>query len=404
MKLQYLFQSTYRQIKCRKATFLLSTILLCITFLVIGFQSIIVGLVSYQKHVMNNILNENSNNIYILDLTKYMLPTERDKEALSMLINGLSNIEGIKYSGVYYEDYLDIGAGSQETLVISSDMIKLCDINNEQGEDVVFTVENGETLSEQSHNKMYPAIVGNDLKDWYPIGYTFTDSLTQAEYIVTDILEPESYWIKDRVQFGDINSCLDDYIIIDETARLEHTDVCLSGLTAFCYVIDENSNGELIKENVKTLSQDCGLDLYNIHSISELLKKNQGDAFGDSLVYYLMAGMLIISVIVVIMCSMINILLRKSSIGVMYAIGYSSQDVQRMVLLENTIKMGIATLIAYLFWSVNEYNIFHQDVSIIRYMLPKLIIGIIMITAISSCLPILQIRRMYPAMLIGGKD
>ncbi|CCX88852.1 unknown [Clostridium sp. CAG:590] len=89
----------------------------------------------------------------------------------------------------------------------------------------------------------------------------------------------------------------------------------------------------------------------------------------------------------------------------MYAVGYSMRDVQGMVLLENVIKIGVAFVVSYAYWHMNEMELYGGvKMPILSYMLPWLMIGMVFIIWISSILPIRQLSKMYPATLIGGKE
>ncbi len=411
MKIRYMFQSTFRQILGHKAMFLLSLILMCLTFLVIGFQTIMVGMVIYQEHVVKELVQQDLGDVFFLNLYKYKMPTEEETKTLVRLKKEIEKVDGIRCSGICAEGVLEMG-GSQETLEISSALLSLCELRNMEGDIVDFEVPQPRlrpTFPVQVRNQQeaplkHAVLVGYNLKDMYPVGYSFVDPYTGDEYVVTDILEQGSRWIKDKLLLGDLEILLDNKVVIDKDVRLEQEHVWLSAVDACCYVIEPDADSEEIKKTVFSIADELGLDLYAIHSIPEQLTLNQQELFEDRTTYYMSGLMLLLSVIVAIVSSMINIYLRKSSIGIMYALGYSMSDMRRMMILENGIRVSFAFLISYTFWSINESEMFHFDVSIIQFMLPWLLIGVVIMIWISSLLPIKQLSRMYPATLIGGKE
>lgn len=411
MKVGYLFQNAFRQILSRKAMFLLSTILLCITFLIIVYQTLIVGIFFYQKHVVKDIVAENQEDVFILDFGKYMMPTNEDIEELNRFGILMKDVEEIKYSGVCYEDGIGIDGVDEKVMAISADLCSLCQLKNVEGNAVSFTEVKkqkalpGSRRNERKTGEKQSVLVGYNLRKVYPVGYSFTDETTATEYVVTDILQEGSRWFEGRLQYGELDIDLDDCLIVDEDARLKRGDDRLTGLAAFIYVKEPETDAEQIKEAVISLAEECGLDLYNAHSIKKILEKNKQSVFDDPIEYYLVFIMLVLALIVAIVCSMINVFLRKNSIGIMYAVGYSMRDVQGMVLLENVIKIGVAFAVSYAYWRVNEMGIYGgMDMPILNYMLPWLVIGTVFIIWISSILPIRQLSKMYPATLIGGKE
>lgn len=410
MKVGYLFQSTFRQILSRKAMFLLSTILLCITFLIIVYQTLIVGIFFYQKHVVKDIVVENQDDIFILDFGKYMMPTDEDIDELNQFGILMKNVEGIKYSGVCYEDEIGIGGVDEKVMAISADLCSLCQLKNVEGNAVSFTERKKKALpgsrrTERKTSEKQFVLVGYNLRKDYPVGYTFTDQTTEIEYVVTDILQQGSQWFEERLEFGNLEIDLDDCLIVDEDVRLQVGDDRLFGLAAFIYVKEPKTDAAQIKEAMISLAKECGLDLYNVQSVRKILEKNKQSVFDDPIQYYLVIIMLILALTVAIVCSMINVFLRKNSIGIMYALGYSIRDVQGMVLLENVIKIGVAFAVAYAYWHVSEMELYGgMNISILRYMLPWLVSGTVIMMWISSILPIRKLSKMYPATLIGGKE
>lgn len=411
MKVGYLLQNTYRQILSRKIPFLMSTVLLCITFIIIIYQTLIMGIFYYQEHVVKDIVAENQEDVYILDFRKYAMPTNEDVEKLNRFGILMKDVKGISYSGICYEVELGIDGMDEKIIAISADLCSLCKLQNIEGDVVSFTAVKkekalpGSRRNARRSDEKISVLVGYNLREDYPIGYSFKDQATDIEYVVTDILQEGSRWFAGQLEFGQFDIDLDDCLIVDEDVCMKRRDQKLNGLATFAYVKESESDANQIKDDMVSLAKECGLDLYNVYSIRQILEKNEQSVFDDSIEYYLVVVMLILAVIVAIVCSMINVFLRKNSIGVMYAVGYSMRDIQVMVLLENVIKIGVAFVIAYAYWSANELELYGGiDMPILTYMLPWLLTGMVVIIGISSILPIYQLSKMYPATLIGGKE
>lgn len=394
MRAGYIVQSTLKQIQSRKGIFILSFLLICTAFLVAGFQSILLGIVYYQKYTINRMIKEEQENVFVLNLLKYKMVDLELLPRFEQLNNEIRNIEGIKYSGIYSENLMDINSGSVDAMYISSNLLPLCQVRDEKGEDISFQKIQGKN----------PIYVGYNLKDMYPVGYEFLDEYTGEAYVVKGVLAQNSQWIQGQIDFAELYVTLDNYVVADMDKKIETRRVLLTGLDTFCYVIDDDANAEQIKNEIFKLADDCGLDLYSIINIDERLENNKMELYADAVTLYMAYGMLVLSVVTVVISAMISIYLRKSSIGVMYAIGYSVKDVKKMVVLENAIKIFMAYMVAYAFWSINERNIYLENISILRIITPFLLFGIILLVVISSVLPIKQLSRMYPATLIGGKE
>lgn len=395
MKLHYLLKSTLNQIQCRKGIFFLSTLLICTAFLVIGYQSIIVGSVYYQKNTVKDIVAERIENVYFINLLKYKQPTSEDASNLIRLMHDLSQIKGIKKAGLYTNEGFPDGIGLPKDIMISEDLISLCNLTDIYGNPITFSNEG----SKKS------VAVGYNLRDKYPLGYEFHDEAYGYDYIVTQIMEPGSRWLTRYDSFNELFISLDTVIAVEATPFLKADPFLTGGIAStFCYIVDQQADREQVEQNVKDLASSYDINIYSCVNIPERLKLNQKDLFEDSAIFYLAFGILALAIIAVVVSSMINIFLRKKSIGILYANGYTKKDMKSIFILENVIKIVISFLFAYGFWTINEKNINCADISIIQMMLPQLITGTVLLIVISSIFPLWQLRHLYPATLIGGKE
>ena len=405
MKAGYLFKNTFRMILSRKGNFLISLILLCIAFVIVDEQAIVVGSCYYQNNAVKDIMAENWDDVFLLDYEKYLNPTNEDIGNLNRFGILMKEVDGIRYSGAYHEYDFGLEGAEARIMAISADIMPLCQLKNVEGNDISFTdAKKGKALPGSRRDagrteEKTPVLVGYHLKDEYPIGYSFSD-----EYVVTDILQEGSRWLADRLEFGEFEVDLDDCLVIDQDSLMKTGGAYLEGTTSYICVKEPDADADQIKEALTSLASECGLDLYNVRSVNKIMSNNIKSAFSDAIEFYLVILMLILAVVVAVVCSVINVYLRKNSIGVMYAVGYSTKDVQRMTLLENVIKIGMAFCVAYAYWSVKETEIYEMNVSILAYMLPWLVAGAIIIIGISSFWPIRKLSKMYPATLIGGKE
>lgn len=394
MRASYIVQSTLKQIQCRKGVFILSFLLICTAFLVAGYQSILLGIVYYQKYTVDRMMQEKQENVFVLNLLKYKMVDLEMLPRFEQLNNEIRNIEGIKYSGIYSENLMDINSGSVDAMYISNNLLPLCQVRDEKGEDISFQKMEGKN----------PIYVGYNLKEMYPVGYEFLDEYTGETYVVKGVLEQNSQWIQGQIDFAELYVTLDNYVVADMDEKIETRRVFLTGLDTYCYVIDDDADVEQIKKEIFRVADDCGLDLYSVINIEERLTMNKLELYADPITLYMVYGMLALAVVTVVISSMISIYIRKSNIGIMYAIGYSIKDIKKMVVIENAIKIFMAYMVSYAYWSVNEKNIFLDNVSILRIITPFLLLGTILLVVISSVLPIKQLSHMYPATLIGGKE
>lgn len=393
MRAEFIMRSVLRQILCRRKAFLFSCVLISMAFLVIGGEAIIVGTVYYQKYIVKKMLRQNIDNVYYLDFSKYKMPDWNTQHRLTGFANKMKEVKGIKYAGVYLSSEVDMNGEYIPVFLISKELLQLCDLKNINGKEIAFKNQGGRQA----------ALVGYNLKDQYPIGYEFEDGMTKGKYVVTDVLDKNSKWLKDNIQFLDLYENLDNYIVADANVGLQNERIYLTGIQSFCFVPQDSDEMERVRNDYYSLAKDFGLDIYNAVNLSYKLETNNRDLFKDPEVIYMAVAMLVIAALGVMTSSMIGIYIRKSSIGTMLAIGYTQEDIKKIVIIENSLKIWISFVIAYAYWSVHERELFDADISILQVILPWLLLGAALIIGISSTLPILQLGRMCPALLIGDK-
>ena len=406
MKINKLLLSTWRLIMSHKGMFLLSTVLITLAFMVVEYQAIFLGGSVYQGYMVHQMVAA-PERTYLLDFSKYIFSLQEDADKLARFEQELKGMEGIQSAGICVNTFA--GEGNEiSPIYLSSDLITACHLRNEEGEEIHFQEAMAErSLGRNRHQqseKRYSMLVGAALKEMFPKGTLYTDELSGIQYVVTDILEPGSKWIKGRMGTMEIYQDLDRSMIFDGDGLLEQANpLFLSGGDAFYLVLEENADREQVKQAVMQLADDCGLTLYNMKSIQETLNNNFRELFDEPLWIYMPIAVLFMALIAIMVSSTISVYLRKSSIGILYALGYSAKDVQRMVILENALKVFLAFMVACSFWRVNEMS-FLQGISIIQFIMPGLVLGALAMVLLGSLVPVGVLRRMTPVELIGGRE
>ena len=86
---------------------------------------------------------------------------------------------------------------------MSNAIIDLCDIKD----------INNKKIDINNCDKGY-ALVGYNLKDEYPLGSIYHDNQTETDYIISDIMKKNQYWIPNDILSSDAIN-IDNTIILD---------------------------------------------------------------------------------------------------------------------------------------------------------------------------------------------
>ncbi len=393
MKMKNLMINTYMQIMIRKMLFIEVTLIMIISFLVIDYSLLIFGSSYLREIIMESVVDDNADNIHFLNTDKYKIFDADTINAFKDLLSDITTKEGVKYAGTYVKDIGVFHGIERNVLFISNDLLGMCNIKNIDAK-----------LPSMISKEDYPAIlVGYELKNEFPLGTLVHDEFSNMTYIVADVLKEGSKWLDDDISYG-MYIDLDNCIVKSLDAHLDTDDYLIAnGCHNICFQTGSRDEAESVKNEVMDCSEKRGLEIYSIYSLKEKLQWSRNELNSEKEELILSIVLFVVAVLAMLISSLITIHIRKKDIGILYANGYSTREISIMYVLENVAKIIVAYIVASSYWSVNQYQIYDWNVSIMWALLP--VSGIIagLLIVLSSLLPFITIHKLNPVELIGGK-
>lgn len=317
-------------------------------------------------------------------------------DSTNIFFKELENMK--EYKTINPEKIADISPGVSWTVSIDEELLPLV-----KG-----------VLSEYSETSSgYPPIYPSEIfKDIIPVGTFLTVSRTGEKYEVAGYIPTGKKWVdnNDLIRFPFMS--LDGVFIAPYTeesksdiftqlACLHNTYVLMSG----------EADVDLLKQKIYDYSVAHGFEAY-ADTLAEEYKVYLNET--DTITTSQIALAVFISVIVI--CSVIavfitNTLLRRRQYGVLLANGFTQKDIAKCIAAE----IGIITFFsAFVMWFLKLLELqYSNDLSIklfrdimltahIQFTLPVCFIIVIVLTSISTLLPVFKILQYQPCDLIGG--
>lgn len=208
---------------------------------------------------------------------------------------------------------------------------------------------NGNNIILKENDDYSEAAVGYNLKDEMPVGTVLTDRESGKKYKVAYIMQPESCWVSDSF-LGDgenIIRNIDDYIYIpdDDYYTTGGYSIAMYSLQNSAFIYDDGNIDEkirILQDNAKS----CNIEI-KVSSLKDYIrdyKKNNVRLYTLTVILCVLFG--IISAVIAIMTSVIDVMDDKHSIGVNMSNGFLSRDMRNIILIKNLSRLIFPLIIS----------------------------------------------------------
>lgn len=332
-------------------------------------------------------------------------------ESLQNFYSYIQNDNRVLNSGSYITTKIDVNNKNRMNAVFVDE--PFLDMYN-------FEIYKGENLSQNNtitkNNHQYiPCLIGYNLSGKYPIGSVFESgipddrkmTIVPKKFIVIGILKKDfKFW---KGQSTDLSDCIinDDNIIVapiqEEQNYGEQLKTRISTNTLIKLKNSENSIGFI--ESIQDEMSKCGLEgtVSSIaNQIKELRKQNQIPMMFTLTFAILILLLSSFGLLGVILASIVR---RKYEFGIRYTLGSTPRNLVLLILMEilglYLIASFFGSLFAYIFSLFLPQTIL-IDIGLLTIM--KVFIGTLFLAFISAIIPIINISKLEPVNLIGGKN
>lgn len=267
----------------------------------------------------------------------------------------------------------------------------------------------GETPDKVINNQEYTLLyLGSEYKDYYDVGTILTDKTNKnaEKYIVAGILEQGNTIATEYLNMIDkftISSAYPlDYAVISVYPDFSSTSTCFSVKEGYRFSEAEAAILQWAKE--KNISLTVSNVDASLTTVEQSLKPI--NRYMEQIIV-----VVVLSICIVLTCfQSMNILMRQSEYGILYANGVTTRDVVFMILFENSLKLFVSFIFMFplaLYLSKTSFQASYGDSYVIRTILltsvcPKLLLLVIGIIVVSSIIPIHFIIKQETVTLIGG--
>lgn len=286
-----------------------------------------------------------------------------------------------------------------EMKTLNSYLMPLCELKLKEGT----PVEQLEIKDWDNIEYLYLGAVYDDIE----VGTVFTEK-DGSKLIVAGIIEENQRWIKSELEHTYTSEILDytvdcNYVIF----LVSNKNVFSSGLWLCA------EDGYTIEEAIdaaKEVGTKCGI-LFTYETLTDKAKEVTRDT--DLLLLYLtkLLGIIMVATILMMLTTQIVIMLENTkNYGIMYAVGFSRKEVNRMLLWKHIITAFTSLVLAIpLCMMVAQYRFANDDMKYMiknilgHYVFPVAIavsVGMIVIMHIVTCA---VLKRFTPVKLIHNK-
>lgn len=363
-------------------------VMFAISFIVIEKSAIFFLTYNYSKIQAKEVIATSFEDTYRINMSKYCVGFcgEEDRDKIILFLKELQSIDGVKYSGLYYEDNEN---ANMPVLFVSNKLLSLCGITDEQiGDFVCLAGKNTGYVQGDTFN-----LYNNGFQD-----YCFT---------VTDITQSEMKFIS-SAYFDTSGQMLDldDYMIVslDELIKQEPWYV-VNGLNNVFFTVDEEYVNDDVIQEINLLAQNQDLDLYGINSMTELFEQFARYSMENIGANYFMPLIMIVSAIVaMIICSIYSVLINKKDYGIMLTNGMTRIDINSIVGMSGILRVIVAFVVAsiFVFSYAGRTDINGKEMFII--LLPFYIVFMVGICAVVVCSSTLVLRGNNVRNMIEGME
>lgn len=334
MKVRYLIKTLFLEINRTLGRFLITTIMLGISFSLLLFESTMYLDYIYRIIENQSVLSVEDSRLYIINIEYYKIFwSGEETRSFYEFIHGLNQgKEGI-CAGLYYTASLN---SDLDILCISKELVPIGKLTDVDGNPIEFS------------EKQFVA-VGYGLREQYPVGTIILDQETGEEYQVNQILRKNSAWLANNASGGLQTSIkLDGMILMDANTHLETSGYInvLNGANNN-YLYHPAMPEETINAYVQEQAENMGIRAYETVSLQEKSQRLLRYAYKSDWVELLFAIVCLgLSMAMQYLSVVMNLNYQKRMFGVLLACKWTGKDIQRMSFLECSLRLALGVGIA----------------------------------------------------------
>lgn len=334
MKVRYLIKTLFLEINRTLGRFLITTIMLGISFSLLLFESTMYLDYIYRMVENQSILSVEASRLYIINAEYYkILWSGGETENFYEFIHGLNQEQEGICAGLYYTSSLN---SDIDILCVSKELIPVGKLTDVEGNPI--------ELSEKQL-----VAVGYGLREQYPVGTIILDQETGEEYQVDQILRKNSAWLANNAVTGLQTSIkLDDMILMDANTHLEVSGYAniLNGMNNI-YLYHPTMPEEAINAYVQEQAGNMGIRTYETVSLWEKSQSRLRYAYKSDWVELLFVIVCLgLSMAMQYLSVIMNLNYQKRMFGVLLACKWTGKDIQRMSFLECSLRLVLGVGIA----------------------------------------------------------
>lgn len=376
------------QLYKRKYITILTVVMMLLCFVALEYAGIIYSRYRYSEWKAKGVITEDYSDVYNINLSKYAFASGDDIGKIKEFYDALKSVEGVEYSGLYFEDCSE----DVDILYISKDIAQLCNLS--------IDIDSNKFIEKDTEY----ALVGQNVVDDYPIESIHYDKMTGLNYKVMQTMETDVRFISDDYYSsnGRIMN-LDNCIVIECEALLDvDKGFVLNGLNNIYFVVSSGVDHNQVCMAIDKCAEEYDIDIYGINSMEQLFDKLAWEAAALAGEKYLMPVVLLVcSCIAMSIATLISMRTNRRDAGIMLANRMTRRDIIFVYVTENFVKVVVAYLLSILFWflKANEYS--DNAFEIFMHLVPFYIVAVVVVVVISSLAPIFYLKRKMPCELIG---
>lgn len=357
---------------------------------------------------------EDIHRLYRIDYQASYENNEDNNKAAYKLAEIISEMESVIYSGQYAATELEDKKDNDimlHAIMTDRKLLNMCSIK----------ISDTEIEELKSYmGDMCPIVVGNNLKDKYPIGTTLAWQSDSDNCVVAGYMPKGAKWIKDT-KIGASNSDdddLDNSVVIcpKDFKELYCSVFGLWSRQKIYFVCEEDNADAVINEIYKEAAKlGCQINVVNIGEEVEEAKADNGFVGDKEFIFAVM--IVIIAVVSISASAVVMSMARRKSYGVMYAFGISLSEIGQIMAAENFLVVFLSGIAAWLIrhkeiqdmYFKNGYagiSIYVESWNVAHNIITPLILficGLVMIAA-ASVLPVIMLRKDKPADMVKDNE
>lgn len=372
----------------KKILTFVSIAMFIVSFAVIENSGLFYMTYNFNKWQAGDVIETSFEGTYKIDISKYSTGFcgEEDRDNIIRFLNGIEDIDGVSYSGLFFEDTENAGI---PVLFANRKILNMCGIPSDHYGDFICLAGKNTGYNKGEKFQLY----GNTLPEY---------SLE-----ITDITEEGRNFIA-SAYFDSSGQLLrlDDYMIVSlEKAMDIEPWYVVNGLNNIFFAVQDDFSGEQVIYKIRSLAKSCGVDLYGVRTLNECFDELAKYAMENAGANYLMPFIMVIcSTAAMVICSLYSIRLNKKDYGIMLVNGMTHRDIACITGITVEIKIVIAFAAASLYTYSRADAVDPNGIAIFNKMLPVYIVALVMVSLIVTVVSVITVNRDNAKNIIEGTE